>query len=157
MRGTSYPLPRHLIMSMNSCLLFSKQLKGWIWMTDFSPGRFIGGANMVNTSRWVAKKHFQDICRNYSRWAWGEIQDICLNIWHCIVCWGPQSVIWRFVRTDRGGFHSAAGQQRLNSWTCNFVEVPGHNLESFPDLRFPYTVLTLQNSFKPLLFGGGGG
>ncbi len=27
----------------------------------------------------------------------------------------------------------------------------------FSDLRFPYTILKLQTSFKPLLLGGGGG
>ncbi len=36
-----------------------------------------------------------------------------------------------------------------NSWTYNLVE--------FSDLRFPYTISTLQNSFKPLLLKGGRG
>jgi hypothetical protein len=35
-----------------------------------------------------------------------------------------------------------------------FVEVSGYDLKS---LRFPYTMFTLQTSFKPLLLGGGGG
>jgi hypothetical protein len=37
-----------------------------------------------------------------------------------------------------------------------FVEVSGHNLE-FSDMRFPYTMFTLQTSFKPLLLKVGGG
>jgi hypothetical protein len=40
-----------------------------------------------------------------------------------------------------------------NSWTFNFVEVSGHNLESSQALRFPYTMFTLQTSFKPLAGG----
>ncbi len=47
--------------------------------------------------------------------------------------------------------------QKSNSWTYNFVEVSGHNLESseFSDLRFPYTMFTLQTSFKTLLLKRG--
>ncbi len=41
-----------------------------------------------------------------------------------------------------------------NSLAYNFVEVSGHN--QFSDLRFPYTMFTLQTSFKLLLLGGGG-
>jgi len=41
-----------------------------------------------------------------------------------------------------------------------FLEVSGHNLSQFSDLRFPFTMFTLQASFKPLLLkrgvGGGG-
>jgi hypothetical protein len=43
-----------------------------------------------------------------------------------------------------------------NSWTYNFVEVSVHNLRVL-NLRFPYTMFTLQTSFKPLLLTGGGG
>jgi hypothetical protein len=43
----------------------------------------------------------------------------------------------------------------------NFVEVSGHNLSEFFDLRFPFTMFSLQASFKLLLLkrvkGGGGG
>ncbi len=47
-----------------------------------------------------------------------------------------------------------------NSWTYNFVEVLGHNLESwvrFLRLRFPYTMSSLQTSFKRLFLKKGGG
>jgi hypothetical protein len=47
-------------------------------------------------------------------------------------------------------------EQKPNSKTYNFVEVSWHNLE-FSDLRFPYTMFTLQTSFKPPLLNGGGG
>jgi hypothetical protein len=36
------------------------------------------------------------------------------------------------------------------------AEVSGHNLEGFSDL-FPYTMFTLQTSFKPFLLKGVGG
>jgi hypothetical protein len=39
-----------------------------------------------------------------------------------------------------------------SAWTYNFVEV-----SQFSDLRFLYTMFTLQTSFKPLLLGEGGG
>ncbi len=43
-----------------------------------------------------------------------------------------------------------------NSWTYKFVEVLGIVLR-FSDLRFPYTIFTLQTSFKSFLLTGGGG
>ncbi len=44
-----------------------------------------------------------------------------------------------------------------NSWTYNFVEVSGHNLESSQTWGFRIQMFTFQPSFKPLLLGGGGG
>jgi hypothetical protein len=46
--------------------------------------------------------------------------------------------------------------QKPNSRMYNIVEVSGHNLGDFSDLRFPYTMFTLQTSFKPLLLQGWG-
>jgi hypothetical protein len=39
----------------------------------------------------------------------------------------------------------------------DFVEVSEHNIESSQNLRLPYTMFTLQTSFKTLLLKGGGG
>ncbi len=69
---------------------------------------------MVNTSRWVAKKHSGYLSELFPLGMGrnsGYLSEY-LTL-HCLL--GTQSAIWRFVRTDRGGFHSTAGQQRLNS------------------------------------------
>jgi hypothetical protein len=49
--------------------------------------------------------------------------------------------------------------QELNSWTDNLQFRRGFWAKSweFSDLRFLYTMFTLQTSFKPLLLRGGGG
>ncbi len=54
-------------------------------------------------------------------------------------------------------FNSTRGRlyQKPNSWTYNFFEVSGHNLE-FSDSRFPYTMFSLQNCFNQLFIKGEG-
>ena len=49
------------------------------------------------------------------------------------------------------------GIQKPNSWTYNFAEVSGHNLESSQTWCFHIpTMFVLQTSFKPHLLKGGG-
>ncbi len=43
--------------------------------------------------------------------------------------------------------------QKPNSWTYNFVEVSGHNLDSSQTWGLRVTMFTLQTSFKPLFLG----
>ncbi len=45
-------------------------------------------------------------------------------------------------------------KQKPNSWTHNFVGAFWAYSWKFSDLRFPYTMFTLQFSFKPLLLKG---
>ncbi len=47
---------------------------------------------------------------------------------------------------------SFSSEQKPNTWRNYFVEVSKHKLESrYSNLRFPYTMFTLQTSFNPLL------
>ncbi len=56
------------------------------------------------------------------------------------------------------GYAGEECDQKPNSLMYNFAEVSGHILESSQtDLRFPYTMFTLQTSFDHTFAQGGGG
>ncbi len=59
---------------------------------------------------------------------------------------------------QKSGETVISSQSKPNSWTYNFVEVSGHNLESSETWSFPLQwMFKLQNSSKPLSLKGGGG